>query len=46
LRRTSPFAGILSEPERQLVLDRLAESRADRARPLGREQREQVLRSV
>jgi excisionase family DNA binding protein len=46
LRRTSPFAGVLSESERQTVLGRLAESRADRARPLGREQREQVLRSV
>ena len=46
LRRTSPFAGILHESERRMVIDRLAESRADRARPMGREQREQVLRSV
>jgi excisionase family DNA binding protein len=46
LRRTSPFAGILAEADRQAVLDRLAESRADRARSMGPEQREQVLRSV
>ena len=34
LRSTSPFAGILSEVERRTVLDALAESRQDRARPM------------
>jgi hypothetical protein len=46
LRRTSPFAGVLSERERQTVLVAYAESRRDRARPMRPEKLEQVLRSV
>jgi excisionase family DNA binding protein len=46
LRATSPFAGILTEPERQLVLEAFAESRRDRARPMSQEKLEHILRSV
>jgi excisionase family DNA binding protein len=46
LRRTSPFAGILSEAERRTVLAAFAESRRDHARPMHPEKLEQVLRSV
>jgi excisionase family DNA binding protein len=46
LRSTSPFAGILSEVERRTVLDALAESRRDRARPMPMEKLERVLRAV
>jgi excisionase family DNA binding protein len=46
LRGTSPFAGILSEPERRAVLAAFAESRRDHARPMRPEKLEQVLRSV
>ena len=46
LRRTSPFAGILSETERRAVLAAFAESRRDHARPMRPEKLEQVLRSV
>jgi excisionase family DNA binding protein len=46
LRMTSPFAGILSEAERQGVLTAFAESRRDHARPMAAEKLEQVLRSV
>ena len=46
LRRTSPFAGVLTELERRTVLDAFAESRLDQARQMRPEQLEQVLRSV
>ena len=46
LREASPFAGILSEVERRRVLDALAESRRDRARPMPMEKLERVLRAV
>jgi excisionase family DNA binding protein len=46
LRRTSPFAGILTEAERKTVLAAYAASRRDHARAMRREQVEQVLRSV
>ena len=46
LRRTSPFAGILTETERRTVLDAFAASRLDHARQMRPEQLEQVLRSV
>ena len=46
LRRTSPFAGILTEAERKTVLEAYAASRRDHARAMRREQVEQVLRSV
>jgi excisionase family DNA binding protein len=46
LRRTSPFAGILTEAERRTVLDAFATSRQDRARPMQPAQWEQVLRAV
>jgi excisionase family DNA binding protein len=46
LRVTSPFAGILSEGERQQVLDAFAASRHDRARPMRPEKFERVLRSI
>jgi excisionase family DNA binding protein len=46
LRSVSPFAGVLSEVERRTVLAAYAESRRDRARPMGPEKLEQVLRSV
>ena len=46
LRRTSPFAGILTEAERRTVLDAFAASRLDQARQMRPEQLEQVLRSV
>jgi excisionase family DNA binding protein len=46
LRGTSPFTGILSEVERRTVLDALAESRRDRARPVPPEKLERVLRAV
>jgi len=46
LRVNSPFAGTLTEPERRRVLEAFAESRRDRARPMGPEKLERVLRSV
>ena len=46
LRQTSPFAGVLSEAERKVVLDAFAASRRDRARKMRPEQRERILRSV
>ena len=46
LRRTSPFAGILSEIERKTVVEAYAASRRDHARQMRREQLEQVLRSL
>lgn len=46
LRRTSPFAGILTETERRTVLEAYAASRRDHARAMRRDQVEQVLRSV
>lgn len=46
LRRYSPFGGVLSEPERHAVLTSFADSRRDRARRMGREQVELVLRVV
>jgi excisionase family DNA binding protein len=46
LRRMSPFAGVLSEVERQTVLDGLAESRRDQARPVSMETVERVMRAV
>ncbi|GAB1643828.1 helix-turn-helix domain-containing protein [Krasilnikovia sp. MM14-A1259] len=46
LRRTSPFAGVLTERERHTVLAALAESRRDRARPMSPEHRERVLHHV
>jgi hypothetical protein len=46
LRRTSPFAGILSEGERRTVLAAFAENRRDHARPMRPDKLEQVLRSV
>jgi len=46
LRNSSPFAGVLSEVERRIVLTAYAESRRDRARPMRPEKLEQVLRSV
>ncbi len=46
LRRNSPFAGVLSEAERRTVVEALGASRREHARPMRREQLEQVLRSV
>jgi len=46
LRRESPFVGILSEVERRRVLHTLAETRRERARPLGLETLERVMRAV
>jgi excisionase family DNA binding protein len=46
LRRTSPFAGVLTEAERRTVLHAFAVSRHDHARQMRPEQLEQVLRSV
>ncbi|RZU50991.1 excisionase family DNA binding protein [Krasilnikovia cinnamomea] len=46
LRRTSPFAGALTERERRAVLAAFAESRRDRARPMSAERREHVLQRV
>jgi excisionase family DNA binding protein len=46
LRRTSPFAGVLSERERQTVLDALAVTRRERARSMRAETLERVLRAV
>ncbi|WP_236717907.1 hypothetical protein [Actinoplanes sp. TFC3] len=46
LRVTSPFAGILSERERQTVLEAFAQSRHDHARPMRPETFEAVLRGV
>ena len=46
LRSTSPFAGILSEVERRTVLDALAETRQEQARPMRAETLERVLRVV
>jgi excisionase family DNA binding protein len=44
LRRTSPFAGILSEGERRAVLEALAETRREHARPMPAETLDRVLR--
>jgi len=46
LRATSPFVGILSEMERQAVLEALAETRRERARSMRAETLERVLRVV
>ena len=46
LRHTSPFAGVLTEPERRNVLDAFTESRHDHARQMRPEQLEHVLRTV
>jgi excisionase family DNA binding protein len=46
LRATSPFAGILSEVERRTVLDALADTRREQARPMRPETLERVLRVV
>jgi excisionase family DNA binding protein len=46
LRRNSPFAGILSEKERQRVLEAFAESRRNRARPMGPEKVERALHGL
>lgn len=46
LRAASPFAGVLSERERRAVLDALAESRHDQARPLPLARLERVMRAV
>jgi len=46
LRRTSPFAGILTESERQRVLESFAESRRNRARILGPDKLERALHGV
>jgi excisionase family DNA binding protein len=46
LRRTSPFAGVLSEEERKAVLVAFDDSRRDRARPMPMEKLERVLRAV
>jgi excisionase family DNA binding protein len=44
LRRASPFAGILSERERRAVLEALAETRREHARPMPAETLDRVLR--
>jgi excisionase family DNA binding protein len=46
MRMTSPFAGVLSEVERRRVLESLAETRRERARPMRVEDLERVLRVV
>ncbi len=46
LRTASPFAGVLSERERRAVLDALAESRRDQARPMQLASLERVMRAV
>jgi excisionase family DNA binding protein len=46
LRATSPFVGILSELERKSVLDALAETRREQARPLKVDLLERVMRVV
>ncbi|MGK5679932.1 helix-turn-helix domain-containing protein [Actinoplanes sp. URMC 104] len=46
LRSASPFAGVLSERERRAVLDALAESRRDQARPMRLDSLERVMRAV
>lgn len=46
LRRTSPFAGVLSEDERNAVLTAFGDSRLDRARPMPMETVERILRAV
>jgi excisionase family DNA binding protein len=46
LRRTSPFAGILPEDERQSVVASFAESRRDRARTVGADKVDRVLHGV
>lgn len=46
MRSASPFAGVLSERERRAVLDALAESRRDQARPLRLASLERVVRAV
>ena len=45
-RRSSPFAGVLSEDERNAVLTAFEDSRRDRARPMPMETVERVLRAV
>jgi excisionase family DNA binding protein len=46
LRATSPFAGVLSEVERRAVLNALADTRREQARPLRLETLERILRAV
>jgi excisionase family DNA binding protein len=46
LRRNSPFAGILSEAERRAVLRAYRDSRRDHARPMRRDELDQVLAAV
>jgi excisionase family DNA binding protein len=46
LRRSSPFAGILPESEREAVVAAFAESRREHARSMPPEKFERVLRSV
>lgn len=46
LRSTSPFVGILSEEERRVVLDALADTRRERARSMRADTLERVLRVV
>jgi excisionase family DNA binding protein len=46
MRRMSPFTGMLSEVERRTVLDALADSRRDLARPVPMETVERVMRAV
>jgi excisionase family DNA binding protein len=46
LRWASPFAGILTESERQSVIDAFVESRQNRARAVAPEQLERVLHGV
>ncbi len=46
LRSTSPFAGVLSEEERNAVLVAFEDSRRERARPMRMETLERVLRAV
>jgi excisionase family DNA binding protein len=46
LRRSSPFAGILTESERQRVLESFAESRRNRVRSVAAEQLERALHGV
>lgn len=43
LRATSPFAGVLSEVERRRVLEALADTRREQARPVSAETVERVL---
>jgi excisionase family DNA binding protein len=46
LRSNSPFVGILSEVERRRVLNALAETRREQARPMRFETRARVMRAV